>query len=112
MENLNLLTEKDLLNLVFGIVAGYEYNEPIDEDYQLAFEVSDRNDHFKVGYTWTKGIIPGKGQDPQTSTDNKPVSDHNYFKIFKSESLEKLTREVMDAITEVTAHSFDPEMSH
>ena len=111
MENLSNSTVADLMNVIKGIQLGYEYNDSIDKQYCLRFKVESLGDKaFKVTYDWYKGVIPGTVGNPQTAKDSQPVVEINYFIINKAESFSKFTKEVMDAISEVTACEFDPEM--
>ncbi|CAB4126964.1 hypothetical protein UFOVP87_30 [uncultured Caudovirales phage] len=113
MENLNKVTVTELTHIIKGIILGYQYNDSIDEAYQLTYKVEALGDKaYKVSYDWLKGVVPGTSGDPQTSEDSTPIEESNYFVIRKDESLRKFTKEVMDAISEVTAHSFDYEMSN
>lgn len=113
MENLNKASVAELSLIIKGIVLGYEYNDSINEDYQLTFKVDTLGDKaFKVTYDWFKGVVSGTNGNPETSKDSAPIVEQNYFIINKSETLRKFTKEVMDAISEVTAHEFDLEMSN
>lgn len=113
MENLSKVTVAELSQIIKGIVLAYEYNDSIDEDYALRFKVETLGDKaFKVTYDWFKGVIKGTNGDPRTSKDSTPIVEINYFIINKEETFKKFTKEIMDAISEVTAHEFDFEMSN
>lgn len=108
MKTLTNLTASEISLIIKGIVLGYEYNDTIDEQYDLKWEVTEATAFFQVKYDWFKGSITEKEKDPRLKRDSTLIPEGNYFLIMRSHDMEKLTREVMDAISEVTAHSFDP----
>lgn len=112
MENLSIYNPEKLALIIGGILECHNYNDPIDKDYQLEFKITENETMFQVNYNWFKGVIPGTNGNPELSKDNEFVEEANYFKILKTATLQKFTKEVMDAISEVTAHEFEAEMSN
>lgn len=111
MENLMNYTPEQLALIICGILQCNNYYEPINKDYQLEFKVTSNEYKIRVNYNWFKGFIPGTNGNPEFARDNEYVSEANHFDVFKSDNLKKFTKEVIDAINEVTASQFDPEMS-
>lgn len=110
MKNLNEKTATDIQLIVKGMVAMFELNEPIEEVKSFSLSVVDWGHYFQVNYEWYYGEIPAKGSDPRYMTDARPKKEEDCFKIFKSESLDKLTREVNDMLEQVNEHKYDYEL--
>lgn len=103
----NITTPKDLEIAVTAIVAAYELNDPIDEDYQLEWKFYAINDSFLVDYSWIKSKSEDSNNDPTLSKEPVLEVGDNYFKIHKTDAYRKLAKEVIDAISNVTAKEFE-----
>lgn len=102
------LTDKDLSLLIEGLKLAHDYREEIDEQYELTFKVVDMGHYFVAKYDWFKGIeVRQSDSNPAYATDPKKIVESDFFKIFKTESLNKLTKEVISAIEQVTKYEFD-----
>ena len=103
----NITTTKDLEIAVTAIVAGYELNDPINEDYQLEWKFYAINESCVVEYKWNKGITIDLSTDPTTSKDSVFEPGKDGFTIAKTSSYRKLAKEVIDAINNVTSKEFE-----
>lgn len=110
MTTLSKATTEYLQAFIDGVVDARQYNEPIDEQYDLRFDpvILARLNKIIITYTW----FPGKSKQPREPwmavDDPKPLED--VFELHQSESFRKLTKEIMDAIDEVTKEPFNPVM--
>jgi hypothetical protein len=111
MKNLNQETNSGLLKFIKGVVSAYEYNDTIDERYNLEFKVYEVGEKsFKIYWDWVSGEIQYRQNDPELMHDATPIIQANWVIINKNEDYRKLTKEVMDAISEVTAAEFNEEL--
>jgi len=96
---------EQLFYMIEGIVQQYNHIEPIDEDYNLLFQVEDYNNNsqFKITLHWNLGC--------SESDSDEVVSDNNYFIIHKTESLRKFTKEINDILDVIISKPFDSELS-
>ena len=111
METISKYTVKDLELIIKGTQEAFNYNEPINDDYFLEFSAIDMDSYFKVEYSWYKGKIRGARGNPETAKDDELVIETDFFKIFKSESIRKFTKEVIQAIEQVVSEKFDEDMA-
>lgn len=103
----NITTSKDLEIAVTAIVAGYELNDPINEDYQLQWSFVELNTLFAVSYVWIKGIIEDSENDPTIRKDSEIIADTDLFSIYKTASYSELASKVNEAIQQVTSKEFE-----
>lgn len=111
METISKYTIKDLELIIKGTQEAFNYNEPINDAYELEWKITDKVDFIHVRYEWVKGIIPGEKGNPEYAKDSEPVVEIDSFKIFKSESIRKFTKEVIQAIEQVVSEKFDEDMA-
>lgn len=96
---------KQLENILFGIKEMYNYNEPINDNYNIRFEIRDINPHeFKVTAFYDLGN--------HVDDDERVVSVNNFFIINKNEGFRKFTKEANCLIDSIVSIPYDDEMDN
>lgn len=98
-------TKEQLDLIIQGMVAMYEVAEPVEVEKKLEVFVAEFKEHFTVIFNWYAGE---KQTDVERGiADFKYLEDNYHFKILKSENINKLVKEVSDAVYEVNKNKYE-----
>lgn len=98
-------TKEQLELIIQGMVAMYEVAEPVEVEKKLEVFITEYKEHFVINFNWNVGE---KQTDVECGIADFEYLEENYFfKLLKTENINKLAKEVSDAVGVVNDKKYE-----